>query len=250
MKISVITVCYNSSLTIKHTIESVLSQSYTDIEYIVIDGASTDHTPAIINYYGNRITKFLSEPDEGIYDAINKGIRMASGDIIGILNSDDIFADDTVVARIAEAFKANLFAEAVYSDIVFVDGTHEKTLRYYSSKKFRPWMFKFGFQPAHPTFYVKRHVFEKYGLYRTDLKIAGDFEFLARLLQKHKIRSKYIEDVWVKMKPGGVTTSSLKNIVRTNGEDLFACKINGIYSNHIMIYSKYLFKWWGFLFKR
>ncbi|EHQ27721.1 glycosyltransferase family 2 protein [Mucilaginibacter paludis] len=249
MKISVITVAYNSERFISTCIQSVLNQSYNNIEYIIIDGASSDNTLNIIKKY-DRITHWVSEPDRGIYDAINKGIRLATGDLIGILNSDDFFADDDVLNRIAAQF-ANNDLEAVYSDICFVTSDDLlKPTRYYSSKQFKPWMFRYGFQPAHPTFYVKREVFKKYGMYRIDWKISGDFELLMRLLLINKIKYKYVKDIWVKMRTGGISTSGLKSVFKVNNEILAACKANSIYTNKAMIYSKYFIKWWGFIFKK
>jgi glycosyltransferase involved in cell wall biosynthesis len=250
MKISIITVVYNNEF-IGTAIESVIRQDYPLIEYIVVDGGSTDRTLEIISTYRNNIDKLVSEPDQGIYDAINKGIKLATGDIIGLLNSDDFLADDQVISRIASVFKQNMEVAATYADVVFTSQNDlNKTLRYYSSKQFRPWMFKFGFQPAHPTFYAKRHLFDQYGYYKVKYKIAGDFELLLRFLYVHKVKSLYVQDVWVKMRVGGVSTSGLKGIMKANAEDVEACRTNNVYSNMLMVYSKYLVKWWGFMFKR
>lgn len=250
MKVSIVTAVYNNNLTIDKVINSVASQSYPDIEYIVIDGNSNDGTLDILKARKDDIHILISEPDKGIYDAMNKGIKQATGDIIGIINSDDFFYDNNVIERVVESFKLDSSVQAVYSNIVFINNhVEQKTIRYYSSQLFRPWMFRFGFQPAHPTFYVKREVFDQYGFYRTDLKIAGDFELLLRFLVKYKIKYKYIKDVWVKMRIGGVSTSGINSIIRLNSEVLYACKCNNIYSNYIMIYLKYLIKWSGFLVK-
>ena len=249
MKISIITVTYNSELFIESCINSVLSQTYKDLEYIIIDGNSNDKTGDIIKSFANII--YISEPDKGIYDAINKGIMLATGEVIGILNSDDFFADNYVVARIADQFQIHPQLEAVYSDVVFVStGDSAQIIRYYSSAMFRSWLFRFGFQPAHPTFYVKRTTFQQHGLYRIDMKIAGDFELLLRYLLIHKINSKYIKDVWVKMRVGGVSTSGIRSIATLNREIIFSCRINGIYTNMLMVYAKYLVKWFSFVFKR
>ncbi len=251
LKVSIITVVYNNFSTINETINSVIAQSYSNIEYIVIDGNSTDGTRKILESRKKDIDILVSEPDSGIYDAMNKGINLATGDIIGTLNADDFFADNNVVTRIISAFETDSSIQAIYSNVVFIDDSgQQKITRYYSSKNFYPWMFKFGFQPAHPTFYIKKQVFKQYGIYRTDLRIAGDFELLMRFMLRYKIKHKYIEDVWVKMRTGGASTSGLKSVFSVNSEILIACKANSVYTNKIMIYSKYLIKWWGFIIKK
>jgi len=250
IKISIITVVYNNKL-ITDAIKSVLNQNYKNVEYIVIDGGSNDGTLEIVKAYGKSINKLVSEPDHGIYDAINKGIKIATGDVIGILNSDDFFSNNNVLTNITQEFDTDENIEALYADVAFVDRFDtNNVLRYYSSKRFRPWMFRFGFQPAHPTFYVRKDVFGKLGYYRTDLGIAGDFELLIRFLQKGKLRYKYINKQLVTMRIGGVSTSGLSSIKKLNSEIKLALKLNGIYSNNLFIYSKYFIKWWGFIFKK
>lgn len=250
MKVSIITVVYNNEC-IATAIESVIHQDYRDIEYIVVDGGSTDHTLDMIAPYRDGIQKFVSEPDLGIYDAINKGIKMASGDVVGLLHADDFLADDQVISRIARVFGAHPELKATYADVVF---THRqdlsKVIRYYSSRHFKPWMFKFGFQPAHPTFYAERELFAQFGLYNTGYKIAGDFELLMRFLYIHKVKALYVKDVWVKMRMGGVSTAGVKNLMKLNSEILQACKSNEVYSNLLWVYSKYMVKWWGFCFRK
>jgi len=251
MKVSIITVTYNSEIYLNECIESVIKQDYSNIEYILIDGGSSDNTLNIIDRYKDKFFKWSSEPDDGIYDAINKGIKLATGDIIGILNSDDLLTDNNVVTRIVSALNNSPTLDAVYANINFVDSLeNKKVIRHYSSKLFRPWMFRFGFQPAHPTFYAKRDLFKKYGFYRKDLKIAGDFELLLRFLSVYNIKCKYVNDTWVNMRLGGVSTSGFESIFKLNNEIIIACKSNNINTNKIMIYSKYLIKWWGFIFKK
>ena len=250
LKISIVTVCYNSGSTIKDAIESVIGQDYPNIEYIIVDGGSKDGTKSIIESYSQHINKYISEPDGGLYDAINKGIRLATGDVVGILNSDDFFASNKSISKVVEIFQSGS-AEIVFADIDFIDTLNTtKIVRHYSSKFFKPWMFRMGFQPAHPTFYTFRKNFERYGFYRTDLKIAGDFELLLRYILKHKLSYCYLNETLVKMRIGGVSTSGIKSMVKLNSEMVVSCRDNKIYTNNILIYSKYLIKWWGFVFKK
>lgn len=207
MKVSIITVVWNNAKTIKDAIDSVLSQTYKNIEYIVIDGASSDGTVEIVQSYGDKISKFVSEKDRGLYDAMNKGIALAAGDVVGILNSDDFYIDEIVIERVVKEFKEKQ-VDSVYADLVFVKPENlDKTVRYYDSSHFNPAKFAYGWMPAHPTFFVKREIYEKYGVFRTDLKIGADFDILARFLYTHKISYSYMKEVLVKMRVGGVSTS-------------------------------------------
>ncbi len=238
MKISIITVVWNNAATIKDAIESVLSQTYDNIEYIIIDGASTDGTVEIIKSYGDKIAAFVSETDRGLYDAMNKGIALATGDIVGILNSDDFYINSHVLEDVALAFEQSQ-CDALFADLVFVHPANlEKVVRYYDSSHFSPEKFAYGWMPAHPTFFVKREVYEKYGVFRTDLKIGADFDILARFLYTHKISYSYMKEVLVKMRVGGVSTS-FSSIWYNNIEQLRVCKENGIDTNWIKILSKY-----------
>jgi glycosyltransferase involved in cell wall biosynthesis len=249
-RVSIITVVYNNEF-IGTAIQSVIAQDYPHIEYIVVDGGSTDRTMDIIKGYGSRIQQVISEPDLGIYDALNKGINLATGDYVGLLHADDFMADPEVVSRVVKVFEENPGTNAAYADVIFTDPWDlNKVLRYYSSKHFKPWMFKFGFQPAHPTFYAEKSLFIKYGLYSTRYKIAGDFELLMRFLYIHKVKALYVRDVWVKMRIGGVSTAGLKSLFKLNKEILMACRSNAVYTNPAMVYSKYMVKWWGFIFRK
>lgn len=241
MKVSIITVVYNNGQTIKSAIDSVLDQDYENIEYIIVDGASTDNTMDVVQSYGDKVDFVISEPDKGIYDAMNKGILASTGDIVGILNSDDFFADINVVSRVVQSFEEKV--ECVFSDIVFVSSKDiNKEVRYYSSKRFATWKMPFGFMPAHPTFYTYKRNFEKFGLYQIDLRISADFEMLLRLLKVNKLPYKYIDDLWVNMRDGG-TSTTLKNKARLNKDFYMSCKRNNVYSNYFLLYSRYLVKW-------
>lgn len=249
MKVSIITVVYNNVNTIQDAIESVLSQTYTDIEYIIIDGGSTDGTVEIIKSYGNKISKFISESDHGIYDAMNKGLKFATGDIVGILNSDDFYAQTEVISKVVQIFQENRI-ECMFADLVYIHPKNlEKIVRYYDSSHFSPKKFAYGWMPAHPTFFVKREIYEKYGYFKTDYKIAADYELLVRFLGKFKISYFYYQAPIVKMRTGGVSTNNLKSNYTLNKEILRACKENNIYTNLIMILSKYPQKLLG-LFKK
>ena len=246
MKISIITVAYNSASTITDTFDSVLSQTYKDIEYIVVDGASKDSTVDLIRAYEPRFEgrmKWVSEPDKGLYDAMNKGIDMATGDVVGILNSDDLFSSVDVVEKISQELSTNPSIDCIYGDVHFVNPNDLlKVIRYYSSKKFRPEKFRFGFMPAHPSCYIKKKCFEKYGLYKMGYKIAADYELLIRFLYKNKINTKYVSLDIVKMRVGGVSTESLKSRYILNKEIVKACKENGIYTNILILSFKYFIK--------
>ncbi len=239
MKISIITVVYNNKDTIGHAIDSILEQTYKDIEYIIIDGNSTDGTVDIINSYGDKITAFVSEPDKGIYDAMNKGIRLATGDVVGILNSDDFYINDEVIGRVVKEFEER-GVDSVFADLVYVKPDNLKRyVRRYSSKKFKPSKFAYGWMPAHPTFFVKKVFYDQHGLYKTDYKIAADYELLIRFLHKYKLSYSYIDAVLTVMRMGGASTSGLKSNWILNKEILRGCHENGIRTSLAKIYSKY-----------
>ena len=243
--ISIITATYNSAETINDTIKSVLCQTNNDFEYIIVDGGSTDETIDIVKSYESEFSgrlKWVSEKDKGIYDAMNKGIKMASGDIIGILNSDDYYTSDDILQTIADAFKCQN-VDAIYGDIHFIkDGVPDKCVRYYSSRLFSPFWLRFGFMPAHPSFYCKRDVFDKSGLYRLDYKIGSDYEMMVRLFRKHKISSRYVPKDFVTMRTGGASNSNLQSRLTLIKEDVKACRDNGIYTNELFICLKFLYK--------
>lgn len=246
MKISLITITYNSEKTLADTIQSVLNQTYPNIEYIIIDGASKDNTVSIIKeyepYFKGRM-KWISEPDKGLYDAMSKGIRMATGNIVGILNSDDFFTVKEVLQNVANAFLQDVKLDAVYGDVHFVHPSNlNKCVRYYSSKVFKRSLMKLGFMPAHPSFYIRRECFDKYGLYKTDYKIAADFEFLLRVIYKEKIKTQYLPIDMVTMRTGGASTSGLESHKRIMKEHLRAFRENGIYTNSLLLSLRYIYK--------
>ena len=241
MKVSIITVSLNSENTIAQTIESILSQTYNDIEYIIIDGNSSDGTVEIIKTYRDKIFKFISEPDNGIYDAMNKGIAQATGDIVGILNSDDFYVNNAVIEKVIREFNSR-GVDSVFSDLVYVSRNDtSKVVRYFDSSQFKPALLSYGLMPAHPTFFVKKSVYEKYGVFRTDLKNAADFDLLARFLYVNNITFSYINQVTVKMRLGGSSTS-FSSIWTNNIEILNACKRNGIKTNIFKIFTRYMYK--------
>jgi glycosyltransferase involved in cell wall biosynthesis len=247
LKVSVITPSNNSSKTILSTINSVLSQTYPYIEYIIIDNASTDGTRQIIESFGDKISKFISEPDNGIYCAMNKGIKLSTGDVVGILNSDDFFCNNNVIENVVKAFDSG-FIDIVYGDIKFVSSLNfNKVIRYYSSKRFNINKFQYGFMPAHPSFYAKKEYFEKFGYYKEDYLIAADFELLIKFLYVNKLCSKYLNMPFVSMRTGGISTKSLESTNILNKEILRACKENGIKTNMMKIYLKYIVKIFEFI---
>ena len=246
MKISIITATFNSEKTLQDTLDSVLRQDYRNIEHIIIDGGSMDSTVDIIRAYASKTTshsvKWVSEKDRGIYDAMNKGIAMATGDVIGILNSDDYFTSYDVVSKLAKPFEDETL-DAVYGDIHFIhDGEPDKVTRYYSSKIFSPFWVRFGFMPAHPSLYVRKEIYDKVGLYKLDYKIGADFEMVVRMFHVHKIKAHYINMDFVTMRNGGASTSGVQSHKVLLQEDARACRENGLYSNQFLISLKYLYK--------
>lgn len=230
MKISLITVTYNSGKTVRDTLESVLSQTYSDLEYIVVDGASTDHTMDIIRQYAprfNRRMRYVSEPDQGLYDAMNKGIRMATGEIVGLLNSDDMFSEATALEKVVDCFRHHPETDAVYADLYYVAPEDtDRVIRHWISGRRKP--FNRGWHPAHPTFYAKREIYQRYGLFDTELKLAADFELMLRFIEKDRIRLVYLQQPLVRMRLGGATSKNLTNILRGNKECIKAFKKNGL----------------------
>lgn len=250
MKISVITVSYNSAKTIADTLASVAVQTYVDIEHIVVDGASTDETLAIVRSHHNPKIRVISEPDKGIYDAMNKGFALASGEVVGFLNSDDFYADSTVIEQIAKAFQDEA-VEACYADLVYVSQDNSQVVRYWKSKSFVKGDFALGWCPAHPTFYVRKSVVEHYGGFDKSFKLAADAELMMRYLERGEIRSTYVPRVWVRMRVGGQTNQSLKNIKQQNKEILSALDKNGIpFLRILFLANKVVSRGWQFIVGR
>ena len=242
MKISVITVSYNAAKTIADTLFSVAGQSYSEVEHIIIDGASEDATVSIAQDLLRMGGQLVSEPDQGLYDAMNKGIALATGDVIGLLNADDLYADPDVLYRVAEAFLKQS-VDAVLGDVgFFQDGFPDRIVRRYNSGRFRPSRIRWGWMPAHPAMFLTRKAYDRVGNYRTDFKIAADFEYVVRAFAKEKLSFVHIPDLLVKMRLGGISTSGLKATLTINSESVRACRDNGIYTNLAMIMSKYPLK--------
>ncbi len=240
MKVSIITACFNSAATIRDTIESVLSQGHPDIEYIIIDGKSTDATLSIINEYSSRIAKVVSEKDNGIYFALNKGIQLATGDIIGILHADDMYNSNFVLASVAEKMK---LVDAVYGDLQYVHRTNtNKVIRNWKSKEYRPGMFRKGWMPPHPTFFLKKKCYDQFGLFDTTFKTAADYELMLRMIHKLGVSIAYVPEVLVKMRVGGVSNKSLKNRIKANREDKRAWLVNDLKPGALTLIRKPLSK--------
>ena len=231
-KITIITVTKNSEKFIERNIQSVIGQSYKNYEHIIIDGNSSDKTMEIVNKYKDKIAKIVSEDDAGLYEAMNKGVALAKGDIVGILNSDDFYANDQVISNIIEIFTKDPSLEACYADLIYVDRYKtSKIIRYFKSSKFEQGLFSKGWSPPHPTFFVRRSVYEKFGLFNLNYRIASDIDLMIRFFEIHKIKTKYVPEIWVKMRMGGTTNKSLKNIYKQNQEILKSFKQQGLHVN-------------------
>lgn len=228
MKISIITATFNSAASISECVSSVNDQTYPLIEHIIIDGESKDNTLEIIKSFSNRVSIILSEPDKGIYDAMNKGIMLATGDIIGILNSDDFLASANIINQIVKIFETT-DCDAVYGNLDFVaPGNTEKVIRHWKSSPYVPGSFQSGWHPPHPTFFVKKEIYAQHGLFDTSLEVSADFELMLRFIDKYKIKTRYLDKTFVKMRYGGVSTTSVKGIMQGNRNVLKAFKKNGI----------------------
>ena len=241
MKVSIITVCFNSEKTIEDTLKSVQSQTYPYIEYIIIDGNSKDSTNEIVSKYLDVVSVHVIEKDDGLYDAMNKGILLASGDIIGIINSDDVLADEIAIENIVAGFNDES-VDAVYSDLIYVSKHNlNKLTRFYSSNIFSKSMIRFGIMLPHPTFYVRKKYYQELGLYKTNYRVAADFELIARFISQG-IKAVRLPFISVKMREGGISSSGLLWRVHQNFEIVRACKENGIYTNIFLVMLKLPYK--------
>jgi glycosyltransferase involved in cell wall biosynthesis len=242
MKFSVITVCFNSESSIQKAIDSVAGQSWPAIEHIVIDGASRDATVGIIQRNLHKIAHFVSEPDTGVYQAMNKGLKLATGDVIAFLNSDDVYQDAKVLETVARTMQ-DQGLDALYGDVEFFNAAApEKTVRTYDSGRFSPSRIAWGWMPAHPALFVRRSIYEQFGFFQEDYRIAGDYEFVARIFKNGNLKSIHFSRVLVRMQTGGLSTAGLRATYLLNKEILRACRQNGITSNWLMVLSKYFFK--------
>jgi glycosyltransferase involved in cell wall biosynthesis len=249
LKISVITVSYNAEKYLNETINSVLSQSYPNIEYIIIDGNSTDNTVSIIRKYEDKITRWVSEKDRGMFDALNKGIALATGDVIGMLHTDDFYPSTDVIEKVAAAFEQS-DAEVIYGDLEFVHPYDtDKVYRKWKGMSFRRIRFLWGWMPAHTTFYVKKNTITRLGEYKLEFKTAADYELMLRYLYKHKVKACYLPILLVRMRTGGMSNNNIKNRIAANRNDLLAMKANGIPFPFIISLLKPLSKLHQYLFK-
>jgi|SRR5579871_852129 len=237
MKVSIITATFNSSLTVRDTLKSIAEQDHNDIEHIIIDACSSDDTLQIVNGFPH-IGKIISEKDNGIYDAMNKGIRIASGNVVGILNSDDIYVHSSVISKVAKCFEDEKI-QAVYADLQYVQHNDiNKVIRTWRTGSFNKKKFYYGWMPPHPTFFVRKKVYEEIGLFDLSLHSAADYEFMLRALLKYEMPVHYIPEILVKMRAGGVSNATFKNRIKANREDRMAWKINGLQPYFFTLYAK------------
>lgn len=253
MKVSVVTVCYQSVSTLVDALASVWRQEGVEIDYHVVDGGSTDGTVELLKTWEPKFREkgiaftWTSESDKGIYDAMNKGLFRATGDLLGILNADDRFEDDHVLADVVKAFTDADELQVVYGDIRFVRGEGTETVRYYSSRPWRPWMHNWGYMPAHPSIYIRRAAFVASGGYHTDYRISADFEWMTRLLCRQRLRAQYLPRCMVTMRLGGASTGGLRSMLRLNQENVRANRENGYFCCLPMMLPKYAYKILGYL---
>lgn len=246
MLISIITATYNSAKTIETTIQSVLKQTWQEWEYFIMDGGSSDDTLLIVRRYEALFQgrlRLISEPDKSLYDALNKGMRLAQGEVIGLLHSDDFFTGNDRLEIVARTMMEDDALDSVFGDIHFVNGNNlQKCVRYYSSKNFSPRRLRFGYMPAHPSFYCRKRIFDQYGGYALDYKLAADFDMMVRLFYKAAISYKYLPVDMVTMRTGGMSTRNWRNRLLLTVEDAKACRRYGLYSNFLLCCLKYFTK--------
>ncbi len=249
MKVSIITIAYNSAATIEDTIRSVVAQDYLDIEYIIIDGGSKDNTLSIASKYRDHISCIVSEKDNGIYDAMNKGVAKATGNIVGILNSDDFYASNNIISNVVNEFVVSK-CDGLYGDLVYVNREDaDKVVRTWKAGAYHHGKFKRGWMPPHPTFFVKNNKYTELGMYNLNLKSAADYELMLRFIHKHEIKMSYLPLIMTKMRIGGQSNMTLKNRIKANMEDRLAWKINGLKPGLFTLTWKPLSKLFQFLKK-
>lgn len=228
MKISIITVCYNAADTIGDTLDSVISQSYSKIEHIIVDGGSDDGTEKIVNEKSQRVAVWRSEPDLGVYDGMNKGLLLASGEIIGFLNADDVYMHSDVISRVSSTM-ADPAIDGCYANLVYVDRKQTgHVVRHWTSQNYTPGLFERGWMPAHPTFFVRKSVYEKLGGFNLRYRLQSDFDLALRFINIHGISTRYIPEIWVRMRMGGMSNNSILNVIRGNIEAYSSCRANGL----------------------
>lgn len=247
MKISIVTVSFNCARTIARTLQSVALQTWPDVEHILVDGASTDGTMAVVAAYRTGLAHVISEPDSGIYDAMNKGIRLATGDVVAFLNADDFYKDADVLARVSFVMQSERL-DALYGDVEFFRaGQQDIVVRRYNSGRFKADRLGWGWMPAHPALFVRRALFERYGTFRTDYRIAGDFEFVARVFKQLELRHRHLPESLVRMQMGGASTSGWRATLQLNREMMRACRSNNISTNWLKLLLRYPHKALEFL---
>ena len=240
--ITVITVCFNSAKTLEACIQSVVMQDWPNIQHVVIDGASTDGTLEILERYQSKLSNVISEPDKGIYDAMNKGLRLATGDVICFLNADDLYANSSVLSTVAHHFQ-NADLDALFGDVIFFNPNNpDKTIRRYRSDRFSPSKLAWGWMPSHPAIFLKKKIMDQVGFFKTNYRIAGDYEYVVRAFYKNHLKYRHISEVMVRMQIGGVSSESWRSRWLLNQEVLRACRENGVPTNMLKILSKYPFK--------
>ena len=247
MKVSIVTICYNNGESIKQTIDSVLSQDYHNIEYVIIDGASTDSSMEVISSYGERIAKVISEPDKGIYDAMNKGVDNCTGDIVGLVNSEDMLNSPDCISEIVKVYKET-GADIVYGDLIVVKPeAQDKVIRYWRTGEFNRDAFRKGWMSPHMATYIKKSLYDKHGGFRLDMKISADYELMLRFMYKHNAKCVYLPKIVIKMLAGGVSNNSLKNYWTSNYEVYKSWKVNDMKVSPFIIFRKPLSKVFQFL---
>lgn len=228
MKITIVTVCYNAANTIAGTLESVATQSHDDVESIVVDGASTDNTLEIVKRYAATLAHVFSEPDHGVYDAMNKGLALASGEVVGFLNADDVYMHQDVLTKVAMTM-ADPAIDACYADLIYVGREQtSRVVRRWISREYEPGLFEKGWMPAHPTFFVRKSVYGKLGGFDLRYRLQADFDLALRFMEIHRIQTRYVPEIWVRMRVGGMSNNSIWNVVRGNIEAYSACRTNGL----------------------